>query len=148
MIAGLLHDLGKVVLSYLYPQEYDSAVEKAKATGTHIRDIEREVFGVDHTRVNRWLSAEWHFPIRLSDPLVYHHMTDRAKGAADATAVVHVADILARGMGYGFTGDLTMPELSHESFQSLGISFERIDNILEDVEMEYGAGVDIFEMGE
>ena len=73
MVAGLLHDLGKVVLAHLALESYDSAMEQARSDHQHIALCERAVFSVDHTRVNRWLADEWHFPKRLSQPIVYHH---------------------------------------------------------------------------
>lgn len=148
MVAGLLHDLGKVALAYLSWRDYERAVNIAKTSRCHIADAERVVFSVDHTRVNRWLADEWHFPARLAEPLKFHHAIESAKEYRDVTAIVHVADILARSMGYGFPGDVSMPTLSHEGFQCLGLSFEQIDKALEDAEVEYSASVDIFTVGE
>ncbi len=147
MIAGLLHDLGKVVLSYLFPKDYERAVAMAQMRHCHISETEREELGVDHPRVSRWLADEWHFPDRLSEPLIYHHMPERARRSQEVTDVVHIADILTRGMGYGYPGDSTMPLLDHESFHRLGLSFDQIDRILADAEMEFLAGADVFAMG-
>jgi putative nucleotidyltransferase with HDIG domain len=144
MIAGLLHDLGKVVLAYLFPNDYDEATRLAEMRGCHISETEREVIGVDHTRVNRWLSAQWHFPDRLGDPIKFHHLPDLSKKFREVTAIVHVADILTRGMGYGFPCDHSMPNLNHEAFQMLPLSFDEYDKVLEDAEMEFAAGVDLF----
>ncbi|MBX7258617.1 MAG: HDOD domain-containing protein [Candidatus Hydrogenedentes bacterium] len=141
MVAGLLHDLGKVALTFVFPNEYQKVVEEARASGRYVGDVEREVFGVTHTRVSSWLAAEWHFPARLAEPLTYHHNPELAKTNRDATCIVHVGDILTRGMGYGHPGDDSMPPLNHEAFQSLGISFTQIDKALEDAEIEFTTGV-------
>ncbi len=144
MVAGLLHDLGKVVISYLQPDEYGRALTAARERHVHIAEAETEVFGIDHTRVSLWLSLRWHLPKRLSDALTYHHRPDRAKEGKELTAIVHVADILARGMGYGSGGDPSMPPLHHETYHNLGLSFQQIDEILADAEQEYAAGTDLF----
>jgi putative nucleotidyltransferase with HDIG domain len=146
MIAGLLHDLGKAILSYVAPEDYEQALKIARTKRCHIAVAEREVFGVDHARVNSWLAEEWHLPPRLNDALTYHHRPDLAKHSKTATAVVHLADILTRGFGYGFPGDMSMPPLDHVAFESLGISYEQIDHVLELAEAEYASGVDIFDM--
>ncbi|MBP8128342.1 MAG: HDOD domain-containing protein [Candidatus Hydrogenedentes bacterium] len=143
MVAGLLHDLGKVVLAYLEPAGYADTRQTAYDARLHISAAEREVFGVDHAHVASWIARHWRLPLRLSDPLVYHHAPSRAVDFKDATAVVHLADILARGMGYGYPGDMTMPLLDHDAFHAIGLSFLQIDRILEESETEYRAGVDV-----
>jgi putative nucleotidyltransferase with HDIG domain len=148
MVAGLLHDLGKVILTFVCTADYHRTTQAAHETGRYIGDVEREVFGVTHTRVASWLAREWHLPGRLADPLTYHHNPELAKSGKHATAVVHVADILTRGMGYGQPGDDTMPPLNHEAYQGLGISYAQIDKVLEGVESEYAAGAAIFLSGD
>lgn len=143
MIAGLLHDLGKVVLSHLFGKNYEAAIELAEHRRCHIGEVEREVFSVDHARVSRWLADEWHFPDRLSDPLIYHHQPHLAKRAPEVTRVVHAADILTRGMGYGYPGDNVLPPFDAAAYHALGISFQQLDTVLADVEMEFKAGSDL-----
>ena len=148
MVAGLLHDLGKVVMSFVAPVEFGSILGLAESRRCHVSIAEREVLGVDHTGVAEWITRHWHLPLRLSDALVFHHAPLQARFAADIAAIVHLADILARGMGYGYPGDPVMPALDHEAFQSLGLSFEQIDRILLDAELEYRAGVNILNAAE
>ena len=77
MIAGLLHDLGKVILSHLALEDYVAAISKAHASGRHIADVERELFGVDHSRIALWLALRWHLPERLTDALTYARRAPR-----------------------------------------------------------------------
>ena len=148
MVAGLLHDLGKAVLSFLAPDVFEHAITMAEIDHCHIAVAERELFGVDHARVASWVAREWHLPDRLHDALAYHHRPDLAEAGEQITAVVHLADVLTRGMAYGAPGDRAMPPLNHQAFQSLGISYEQIDYVLERAEMEYGAGTDVFTRSE
>ena len=148
MIAGLLHDLGKAVISFLAPTEFARILEIAEEDHCHIAVVEREFFGVDHAMVASWVCEQWHLPERLREAISLHHRPDSAKKGGLVTSVVHVADILSRGMGYGFPGDISMPPLSHTAFQSLGLSYEQIDSILQLTEMEFKAGGDIFAAGD
>jgi len=144
MIAGLLHDLGKAVLSFLAPDAFEQVLAMAEEKHCHIAVAEREVFGVDHARVASWVAREWHLPDRLCDALAYHHRPDLAQAGKQVTAVVHLADVLTRGMAYGEPGDRAMPALNHQAFHGLGISYEQIDAVLEHAEMEYGTGAEVF----
>ncbi len=148
MVAGLLHDLGKVVLAYLEPEAYGTAMERAESERQHVAACERAVFTVDHARVNRWLADEWRFPKRLTQPIIYHHQPEAAKGNQGVVDVVHLADILARAMGYGFPGDPTFPALSPEAFQRLDVPFEELDEVLAESETDYVAGLDVFSDGD
>ncbi len=147
MVAGLLHDLGKVALAYVAPGQYSKAVQTAKKDRLYIGDAEQDVFGVSHSRVGGWLCEEWHFPARLTEPLIHHHSPERAKAGEDIAAVIHIADILARGMGYGDAGDNALPPLSHAAFDSLGFSLEDLDDVLQEAEMEYQAGAQTLDSG-
>lgn len=145
MIAGLLHDLGKVALAYVAPGHYAQAVMESRKKGCHIGDVEREVFGVTHSRVGGWLCNEWHFPARLSEPLIHHHNPERAKAGAEVAAVIHVADILARCMGYGDPGDNSMPAMQQGVVESLGVTMEQLDTVLQDAELDFVAGASTLE---
>jgi putative nucleotidyltransferase with HDIG domain len=148
MVAGLLHDLGKVVISFLAPEEYRVVCGDAEKRRCHVAEAERDALGIDHTRVAMLVADRWHLPVRLSDALTYHHAPMRAKNYPEVACMVHVADILARAMDYGHPGDPVMPALDHEAFQKLGLSFEQIDRILADAEREYMTGIDLFRVGQ
>ncbi len=147
MIAGLLHDLGKVVLSHLSTEQYREAMGIAVASRRHILEVEQEIFGVNHAIVGSWVAASWHLPERLTMTLTLHHTPSRATAHKETVAVVHVADILARGMGYGDGGDATIPPLDHDAFHRLGLSYHQIDQVLIDAEKEFNSGVDLFRGG-
>lgn len=140
MVAGLLHDLGKVALAYVAPGHYVKAVELAKKNQTYVGEAEMEVFGISHARVGGWLCEQWHFPSRLAEPLIHHHDPERAKAGEEVAAAIHIADYLARGMGYGDAGDNAMPALSDAAYARLGLSSSALDAVLRESELEYTAG--------
>jgi putative nucleotidyltransferase with HDIG domain len=144
MIAGLLHDLGKVILAHLALEDYLGAMAEAHRRGCHISVVEQEVFGVDHSRIALWLALRWHLPDRLTDDLTYHHSPSRAKSSVQMASIIHVADILARALEYGEAGDGTMPELDHEAFDSLGLSLKQLDRIMIAADAQYQQGADVF----
>jgi HD-like signal output (HDOD) protein len=148
MVAGLLHDLGKVVLAQVAAEDYEVALQLADSAGSYIGAAEVDVFGVDHACIGGWLSQHWCFPPRLAEPLQFHHAPLNAAHSRDVTAVVHLADILARGMGYGSPGDMAMPPLDQAAFQSLHISFAQLDKIIADADAEFSAGAALFDMGD
>jgi HD-like signal output (HDOD) protein len=128
--AGLLHDLGKVVLYKEIPDAFEEIVARAAAEGRSFRDVERAVLGIDHCDIASWLVERWHFPPCLAEPIAFHHTPARARVARDETAVVHVANTLVRGIGYGSGGDPFVPALDPAAWQRLELTAPRLDRVL------------------
>ncbi|MFB3819758.1 MAG: HDOD domain-containing protein [Candidatus Methylomirabilales bacterium] len=109
-VGGLLHDIGKVVLDRFFYQRYAQAAQEAARHPCLIREAEVAHFSVHHAEVGRWLVERWRFPASLVESVAYHHRPGGAGSHAwSVTAVVHLADILARNAGIGSGGDPLLP---------------------------------------
>jgi putative nucleotidyltransferase with HDIG domain len=95
MMAGLLHDAGKLVLATGAPEPYQEAVSLARGTGTPLWRLEREVLGTTHAEVGAYLMGLWGLPDPIVEAIAYHHTpsTCLAKDFGPLTAV-HVASAL------------------------------------------------------
>jgi putative nucleotidyltransferase with HDIG domain len=128
--AGLLHDLGKVVLYKQAPEAFGAVLARAAAEHLRFGEAEHALLGVDHTEVAAWLLARWRFPARVLEPVVYHHAPERARTARVETAVVHVANTLVRAYGYGFGGDRRIPAISPVAWTLLGLRASALDAVI------------------
>lgn len=72
-IAGLLHDLGKMVLWRQLEDEYRTVFLEAKRVGRPLHEAERERFGFDHADVIGALAAVWNLPESLRTAMLFHH---------------------------------------------------------------------------
>ena len=137
--AGLLHDLGKVVLYKQAPEVFAAVLERAATDRLHFAEAERALLGVDHSEVASWLLARWRFPARLLEPVVYHHAPEQARVARVETAVVHVANTLVRAYGYGFGGDRRIPTISRSAWKLLGLDAAALDAVIASFEADLHA---------
>lgn len=128
--AGLLHDLGKVVVGKELPDVLAWMVARARGERRAFRDVEREVLDADHGEIGSWLVTRWRFPAVLAEPIAFHHTPRQATVARDETAIVHVANSLVRGLGYGDGGDRLVPPIDGEVWARLGLGSERLDAVL------------------
>ena len=144
MVAGLLHDLSKVIMAHLALADYQAAIKISRMKRFHIAESEKAVFGYDHCAVAGWLAERWHLPARLADALMYHHKPEAAVNSPECAMIVHVADIFARAMGYGDAGDPVMPPMSENALPMLGLRDDAFDEILKDAEDDFRKGMQIF----
>ncbi len=128
--AGLLHDLGKVVLYRQAPAAFQAVLDHVAAEGTRFGEAERALLGVDHAEVAGWLLGRWRVPSRLLEPVVFHHTPEQARTAPVETAVVHVANTLVRAYGYGFGGDRRIPAIAPAAWDRLRLGARDLDRVI------------------
>lgn len=88
--AGLLHDVGKLVLQTKYPAETRAIGEKASDDAEALK-MEGECFGFNHAHVGAWLAATWKFPDALIEAIGRHNDPDQATCDGLLTTIVCVA---------------------------------------------------------
>ncbi len=128
--AGLLHDLGKVVIRTEFPDLYQRIVASVREKKIYFLDAEREILGLDHGEIGRLLANQWNLPERLLEPIAYHHQIDKAHKFKKETAIVHFADIVTRAEGYGSGGDPWVPPLTEKAWKLLKLTAEDLKEII------------------
>lgn len=107
-LAGLLHDMGVLLNSVLFPREFREALETAAATHSPLVEAERKVLGFTHSESGRILADQWHFSADITVAVEYHHDVAAAPSVRDLVAIVHLSDLICRhqGSGYGYLESL------------------------------------------
>lgn len=90
--AGLLHDVGRLLMLMKLPEPIGQAEALQVETGRDICDIERELVGFDHAEVGHALLLHWNMPGNLSASVLYHHDPASAHDAHLESALIHIAD--------------------------------------------------------
>ncbi len=129
-VAGLLHDIGKVVLYVKWPDVGQQVIAVTRKTSRSLLETEQELFNVTHGDVGGWLAAAWHLPTSLLEPILYHHQPAAAQEASLQTAIVHVADVLVKGLACGNPGDLLVPPLSRQAWDLVGLDAQSLRDCL------------------
>ncbi len=71
--AGMLHDVGKVMLASEMPEEYAAAIRLATTTGMTMEEAEFEIFGASHAEVGAYLLGLWGLPVPVVEAVAFHH---------------------------------------------------------------------------
>jgi putative nucleotidyltransferase with HDIG domain len=110
-VAGLMHDIGKIPLNHLFPDEYRQAAELAMRSGRATRFGEQAVIGLDHCEVGDLIARKWQLSPALAAALGSHHDSPgKAEAGMSLVGGVGLADMLAHGMGAGIPGGSSLDE--------------------------------------
>lgn len=107
-LAGLLHDIGKMVLDDFLPEEYSRVIQRQKRTQSLMREAEASVFEVGHAYVGGMIADSWGFPKIIAEAILNHHKNERFKlicEPAPIEFVVNMADQIAKALQLGSGGD-------------------------------------------
>lgn len=110
--AGLMHDLGKVVLDWVLPQSYAKVLELAEARRSDLATVERAVMGLDHRVAGKRLAEHWGLPHVLQDVMWLHGQPARLLPDLPhrtLVALVTAADTIVRLMHLGWSGEFGDP---------------------------------------
>jgi putative nucleotidyltransferase with HDIG domain len=92
--AGLLHDIGKVVLDQYITGAYPMLYREFQDRQSEIIDVETKILGMDHTRVGELLAKKWSLPASLTNAIRFHHRPEENNSSAPLTTIVYLADLL------------------------------------------------------
>ncbi|ADU61075.1 MAG: HDOD domain-containing protein [Pseudodesulfovibrio sp.] len=141
-IAGLLHDVGRLILFKKLPYASTEAMLFARENSIPLVEAERAVMDFTHTDISRPLLAAWKFPEELADMINYHHNPMEFPNPLEP-AIVHVADCLTNAVEIAQGGMYVVPDVDEDAWELLGLDAEtvlvaaadryceQIDNILE-----------------
>mgnify|MGYP001197399241 CR=1 FL=1 len=129
--AGLLHDLGKVILSQSMGDAFRTVVSLVQERDWLFVEAEEHVLGAHHGHFAGWLLEKWGLPDRLGRPIADHHNFHEDQPFARSTAVVHLADILCRAEALGRGGDRKIPRLNPAALEILGMAIDDVLGVME-----------------
>lgn len=136
-VAGLLHDVGKLVEFKFLREKFLEVVAVARAENIPVRVAEQRLLGFSHDQVGCLLADRWKLPVRLTESIACHHRPELAQTAKAEAAIVHVADVLCGALGLGSAGDDAVPPLHDEVCDQLGLSLADLEPLMEETEAQY-----------
>lgn len=132
-VAGLLHDMGKVVLDVYVRQHYQAILEKVEAGGGSFVAAERETLGYDHAQVGARLAERWNLPPALVEAIAHHHQPMAAPEHRGLACLTHLADLLAMMLGVGLGWDGLRYPGDAGVLEALRLRAHDVDEVLAEV---------------
>jgi putative nucleotidyltransferase with HDIG domain len=132
--AGLLHDIGKVIISLKCIEAEMEILKLVKERKIYIQQAEHEVIDTDHSEVGGWLAKSWFLPDKLSEPIAFHHDVIKSVNHRVKTSVVHIADVLIKASGFGNSGDNYVQKIQQVAWDTLNLNEQALSDVVEEVE--------------
>lgn len=122
-VAGLLHDLGKLIVTLELPAYLESVSAALAVQPSAMHLVERELFGVTHAELGGYLLGIWGLPYPVVEAVANHHAPERvASRELDLLTAVHVSDVLAHELAPARLG--AVPVLDEAHLSRLGLLAE------------------------
>jgi len=135
-VAGMLHDVGQVVLASARPELIREILEVQRDTGRFYLELEQERLGFDHAELGGALLKKWKIPASICEPVTCHHNPASAEHFRLETALIHLADIICHAMELGQGAEWGVPPLDENAWERLGLSEHMLGTVLKQSEAQ------------
>jgi len=118
-IAGLIHDIGKIILDQYMHNLFVQIVKKTQQDNISIYQAEKEIMGITHAEIGAELAKNWNLPKDIEEAINFHHTPKKATIDPQLTAIIHLSDILSRMKSVGYGGDNKIPTVCPSVWKTL-----------------------------
>jgi len=133
-VAGLLHDVGKTILSTHMEHAFEEVTRTAEERRLPFHEVEAELLGFDHAELGARVAAAWSFPPELEEAIRHHHAPGLAQVKPALAHCVHLADACCMMMGVGLGADGLAYGVDPGSMETLGIAPERLMRLMDEIQ--------------
>ncbi|WP_320007458.1 HDOD domain-containing protein [Maridesulfovibrio sp.] len=124
-VAGLLHDIGRPVLLIALPEQAIAATAISRHKKALMFKAEQAVTGFNHSELGGMLLRKWNLPFSLVNAVLNHHNPAKASKSPEAL-YVYFANIIAKTMGVGGSGDFFIRNVNNERWEKHGLTPDKL----------------------
>lgn len=135
-MAGLLHDIGRLVLASRFPDQYAQVEQLTSRYDITLGEAEMRVLGADHQLTGQMLAEAWKFPVLIQRAIGRHHSPDIAD-LGNLPGLVHVANAMVHALDLGSGERSAVPPLLEAAWDSLRLTPEQLHDICRETEGQF-----------
>jgi len=129
--AGLLHDIGKVVLDQFINSGFPLFYRQLNEEGKNFSEVEKQVLGTDHTEVGASLALKWSFPESLVETIRHHHNPEDAQQYSELVHIVYLADLLMSRFHTGLELERLNTDALVVRLETIGLSISKLPALVD-----------------
>jgi len=143
-VAGLLHDVGRVVMHLRIPELMRVMLHVSKTEQIPMSDAERLIFDIDHGEVGGELLRIWGLPVSLQEVAAFHHHPEKATAFPLEVSLVHIANNIAKAAGFHSSEAEQDISIDPKAWKTTGLNQTGLTKLIKQVEPQYYAALDAF----
>jgi putative nucleotidyltransferase with HDIG domain len=130
-VAGLLHDLGMIILSVYRKDDFVRVLGTAQDRGITYEQAEQELLGFSHADLGAQVAEAWSFPATHCEAIRFHHHPASATLQPGLAQVAHLADWMVIDLGVGRLVDVEQPEPDEQALGEFRIPRKDLPRVVE-----------------
>jgi putative nucleotidyltransferase with HDIG domain len=141
-VAGLLHDIGKLIICNKLPRQARTIQQLCDDNGMLDFEAEREVLGFDHAEVGGELLQQWRMPDTLTEAVRFHHNPAEAVDSAMDTCIIHIANVMTGIAEEGVEIESNLQPIDPYAWKVTGLNESVFDEILSEAGPRFTEALD------
>ncbi|MBN1257019.1 MAG: HDOD domain-containing protein [Planctomycetes bacterium] len=130
-MAGLLHDIGKVVMCEYLQEDMERVMQQVAAEDCLFLEAEAGCLAYNHAELGAGLLDYWRLPNTIVELVKYHHQPQSPEADNKLSAAIHLADILARSVCCGNGGDHKIPKINPDAWRKLALTWDEVGLVMD-----------------
>lgn len=131
-VAGLLHDIGRLIILHRVPDIALSVLQRVEQTHEQSHLVEREYLDFDHSGVGAELMKLWQVPAPLQNAIKYHHDPDSAQDNVLEASIIHIANTIAHVAEMEDSKQVQLQRISPFAWGTTNLTEAIIDDVISD----------------
>ncbi|HLT17886.1 MAG TPA: HDOD domain-containing protein [Thermomicrobiales bacterium] len=129
-IAGLLHDIGKLIFDRYLRDHYEAVIEFSTTNQVPFVEAEARILGYDHAQIGGLVIASWELPARFVEAVSTHHSPSAARDFPELAFIVHLANAFTLTLGVDVGGDGLMSMVEAKAISALHLDAHKVERII------------------
>jgi len=143
-VAGLLRDIGHLIMYQTLPELSQKALMQAEKTGQPLFKAEQEIIGLDYARVGGALMRQWDLPRSLAQATEFHVEPGRAGENALETAIVHLAGLICESLGAGESPQAWQKRVDEAAWQTTRLTIRQCNDCIAEADVQIDQVMQLF----
>lgn len=132
-LAGLLHDVGKLIIARALPARFLQIVEACRDYNFEMVRAENNILSTNHCKIGYDLAAQWDFPEKISASIAHHHFPEDACEHEDLASAVYAGNMLAKRLGRNYISGISVDISLSDVAEAAKIPADDIHFVVEQV---------------